>query len=222
MFREIFCLRSFRTQINSNDIYDVVRIDETHFGFYIADVVGHGMPAALLTIFLKQSMVLRETTGKSYNIFSPKQVIANLNNKMTNQRLSGHQFATCCYCIVDTKTFEMTYARGGHPYPILIRDGQIQQLDTRGSLLGIFDNADFSESTVSLQKGDKVILFSDGVEHFIRKTDDKNVPQFSEHFLEVVKLPLDELFDTVAKDIKNIDLTSPELDDITVVGFEVK
>ena len=55
----------------SGDIYDIVRIDEQHIGFYVVDVVGHGMPAALLTIFLKQALVMRETTGNSYRIFSP-------------------------------------------------------------------------------------------------------------------------------------------------------
>ena len=57
----------------SGDIYDVARLDEQHIGFYIADVVGHGMPAALLTIFLKQTLIMRETTGNKYRIFSPAQ-----------------------------------------------------------------------------------------------------------------------------------------------------
>jgi len=49
----------------SGDIYDVMRIDESHIGFYVADVVGHGMPAALLTMFLKQALVMRQTSGLS-------------------------------------------------------------------------------------------------------------------------------------------------------------
>ncbi|UCE46566.1 MAG: SpoIIE family protein phosphatase, partial [Phycisphaerales bacterium] len=81
----------------SGDIYDVVRIDEQHIGFYVADVVGHGMPAALLTIFLKQALVMRETIGSNYRVFSPAEVMKNLNLRMTAQKLSGYQFATACY-----------------------------------------------------------------------------------------------------------------------------
>jgi hypothetical protein len=59
----------------SGDIYDMVRIDEQHIGFYVADVVGHGMPAALLTIFLKQALLMRETYDSNYRIFPPTEVI---------------------------------------------------------------------------------------------------------------------------------------------------
>jgi sigma-B regulation protein RsbU (phosphoserine phosphatase) len=115
----------------SGDIYDIVRIDEQHIGFYVADIVGHGMPAALLTIFLKQALVMRETIENNYRIFSPAEVVKNLNLRMTAQKLSGYQFATCCYCLLNTKTLQLTYARAGHPYPILIRSGQ--QPETTGN-----------------------------------------------------------------------------------------
>ena len=78
----------------SGDIYDIARLDEEHIGFYVADVVGHGMPAALLTIFLKQALVMRQTTGNSYHIFSPAEVMANLNIRMTEQKLAVNQFIT--------------------------------------------------------------------------------------------------------------------------------
>jgi len=87
----------------SGDIYDIVRIDEQHIGFYVADVVGHGMPAALLTIFLKQALVMRETVKNNYHIFSPAEVMKNLNVRMAAQKLSGYQFATCCYCLLKCK-----------------------------------------------------------------------------------------------------------------------
>ncbi len=118
----------------SGDIYDIVRIDEQHIGFYVADVVGHGMPAALLTIFLKQALLMRETYESNYRIFPPTEVIKNLNMRMAAQKLSGYQFATCCYCLLNTKTLQLTYARAGHPYPILIRPGQpVPAVQIRGS-----------------------------------------------------------------------------------------
>ncbi|GAG97938.1 unnamed protein product, partial [marine sediment metagenome] len=69
----------------SGDIYDIVRIDEQHIGFYVADVVGHGIPAALLTIFLKQALLMRETVESTYRVFSPAEVMKNLNVRMAAQ-----------------------------------------------------------------------------------------------------------------------------------------
>ena len=71
----------------SGDIYDVARLDEEHIGFYITDAVGHSMPAALLTMFLKQALVMRETQGNEYRIFEPLEVIEHLNAKMAEQKL---------------------------------------------------------------------------------------------------------------------------------------
>ena len=115
----------------SGDIYDVARIDEQHIGFYIADAVGHSMPAALLTMFIKQALVMRQTVDKNYRIFSPAEVVRNLNLKMAGQKLSGYQFATCCYCLLNVKTRQLTFARAGHPYPILLRQGRAASATAR-------------------------------------------------------------------------------------------
>jgi hypothetical protein len=171
----------------SGDIYDIARLDEQHIGFYIADVVGHGMPAALLTIFIKQAMVMRQTTGSSYRIFPPAEAIANLNLKMTDQKFSANRFATCCYCLLNTATFELTYARGGHPYPILIRPHkEPQRLEAQGSLLGIFENARYTQQTIQLQAGDKLLLYSDGAEPLIGTFDDSGGFNFTEDFRRTV------------------------------------
>lgn len=158
----------------SGDIYDVVRLDEDHIGFYVADAVGHSMPAALLTIFLKQTLVMRQTVKSSYRIFPPVEVIKNLNVRMAEQKLSGYQFATCCYCLLNTKTLELTYARAGHPYPVLVKAGRPpQQLEIKGPLLGVFEKSEYVQQTIKLHKGDKLLLHSDGAEPFIGSFDEK-------------------------------------------------
>jgi len=206
----------------SGDIYDVVRIDEQHIGFYVADVVGHGVPAALLTIFLKQALVMRETIESNYRIFPPTEVMKNLNLRMAAQKLSGYQFATCCYCLLNTKTLQMTYARAGHPYPILIRPKeQMKQLELRGSLLGIFEQAEYPQQTVQLQPGDKLLLYSDGAEPFIGNFDDNTGFGFSEEFCEVKDLPVVEMLDKLNSIAQNQQIEPPEIDDITIVALEI-
>jgi sigma-B regulation protein RsbU (phosphoserine phosphatase) len=209
----------------SGDIYYIERVDEKHIGFYVADVVGHGIPAALLTIFLKQALVMRETSGKRYRIFSPAEVMTKLNERMTEQKLSGHQFITCCYCLLNIETLELIYARAGHPYPILIRGQEPpRQLEVQGSLLGIFEKTQYTQETVQLQAGDKLLLYSDGAEPFIGNFDEQAGRfTFSRHFSEIKNLPVGEMVEKFNTIVQNQKPTQPqsETDDITVVAFEI-
>lgn len=206
----------------SGDIYDVARIDEQHVGFYVADAVGHSMPAALLTMFLKQALVMRETVGSNYRIFSPAEIMRDLNVRMTAQKLSGYQFATCCYCLLNLKTLQLTYARAGHPYPVVIRPGESPgQLEIRGSLLGIFDKAEYVQETIQLRSGDKVFLYSDGAEPFIGGFDEATGFKFNDEFLKLCELPIIEMMDGLNTLAQNHRADPSEVDDITAVGLEI-
>ncbi|MBU1259936.1 MAG: serine/threonine-protein phosphatase [Planctomycetes bacterium] len=205
----------------SGDIYDVARLDEQNTGFYLADAVGHSMPAALLTMFLKQSIQMRQTLGNEYKIFSPLEVIENLHQKMFAQHLSGCQFATCCYCLLNTQTLNLSYCRAGHPYPILIRkNNPPQQLQTTGSLLGVFDNAHFEQASIQLEPGDKLLLYSDGAEPFIGSVENDRPFEFTSQFLNIANLPASQLaseFESVVRQNK----ASAELDDTTLIVLEI-
>src|SRR5687767_8776901 len=77
----------------SGDLYDVMRLDETHVGFYIADAVGHGMPAALLTMFMKNALVTKQIDPSGYRLLPPAQTMARLNDSLVSQNLSHATFA---------------------------------------------------------------------------------------------------------------------------------
>jgi hypothetical protein len=207
----------------SGDIYDVARIDEQHIGFYVADAVGHSMPAALLTIFLKQALAMRETIDNSYRIFGPVEVMRNLNLRMTGQKLSGYQFATCCYCLLNTRTRQLTFARAGHPYPILLRAGEPpRQLETRGALLGVFENAEFVQDTIPLQSGDRLLLYSDGAEPLIGSLVDKTGFRFTEEFLALQDASITEIVDRLTELAARREMTPAEVDDQTIVALQIR
>ena len=209
-------------EVVSGDIYDVARLDERHIGFYVADVVGHGMPAALLTMFLKQAMVLRETTGNSYRIFSPAEVLSNLNKKMFEQQLSGSRFVTCCYFLLNIDTLELKYARGGHPYPILIRkSGEPEQLKVQGPLVGVFENAEFEGKVIRLEAGDKLLVYSDGAEHLIGGYNEEYKFIFSEEFTLLKDNSLEQMNERLNILIREEQIEPGEIDDITTVGLEI-
>ena len=210
------------TEWVSGDIYDVQRIDENHVGFYVADVVGHGMPAALLTIFVKQAIIMCETVQNNCRILSPAELMKNVNMRMSAQKLSDFQFATCCYCLININTLQLTYCRAGHPYPIFIRQKeQPQRLEIEGLLLGIFEEAEYSQRTIQLQHGDKLLLYSDGAEPFISNSNGKAPFNFSEEFREIMGQPIVEMMDKFSVLVRNKGTGPSEIDDVTAVGLEI-
>ncbi len=206
----------------SGDIYDVTRLDEQHIGFYLADAVGHSMPAALLTMFLKQTIVMRQTNAESYRLFTPQEVITAANDKMAAQDLAGCLFATCCYCLLNTNTLQLTMARAGHPYPILIRPGcQPQQLTCRGGLLGAFANSDFEEKTIQLAPGDKLFIYSDGCESLVGNCNDNSEFVFTEQFLSIAQLDADEMIAHLDKLVEDRNPPKAEIDDNTAIVLQI-
>ncbi len=178
----------------SGDIYDAARLDEQHIGFYIADAVGHSMPAALLTMFLKQALVMRRTIRDDYHIFGPQDVVKNLNIKMIEQHIGSSLFATCCYCLLNIRTMQLTYARAGHPYPVLIKKNQPpKQLKIHGGLLGVFEQSDFDQETIQLATGDKLFIYSDGCDPLIGECNDQGRFIFDELFSSIAQMPADRM-----------------------------
>jgi sigma-B regulation protein RsbU (phosphoserine phosphatase) len=149
----------------SGDLYDVVRLDESHLGFYMADAVGHGMPAALLTMFIKNGLTTKEITKEGYRLLGPGEALEKLNRAMIDQNLSGATFATAFYGTIDSQTLMCKYSRAGHPLPTLLhRDGTAVSLESDGGLLGIFPDETYAEGQVLLHSGDRLFICSDGIE----------------------------------------------------------
>ncbi|MBW8015312.1 MAG: serine/threonine-protein phosphatase [Planctomycetes bacterium] len=208
----------------SGDIYDITRLDEQHIGFYLADAVGHSMPAALLTMFIKQAIVMRQTKGNDYSISVPVEVMSKLNSKMSEQNLSGCLFATCCYGLINSRTLQMTYCRGGHPYPILKRNGEEPiQLQAQGGLLGIFPSSHFEQETVQLKSGDKLVIYSDGLDEIIGENADSSDDSFifNEEFREALDLPVKDMMAKIKQLAKNTNQKFPDKDDRTAIALEI-
>jgi sigma-B regulation protein RsbU (phosphoserine phosphatase) len=148
----------------SGDLYDVARLDEKRVGFCIVDAVGHGMPAALLTMFIKRALVCKEITPSGYRLLPPAETMGRVNDALVEQNLSAATFATAIYGLLDTESLTLTLAGGGHPSPLLLRGDALTELTTEGPLLGIFPGEVFGQTSFQLQSGDRLIVFSDGLE----------------------------------------------------------
>lgn len=163
-----FGVRYIAAGFVSGDIYDVTRLDETHVGFYVADAVGHGMPAALMTMFIKKALQTKRISGNKYEIIPPNEALEQLNADLHRQKLSMCEFCTVVYGVIDTETLTCTVSRAGHPPPIWMHaDDSYETVEMTGSLLGIIEQAKFECRTLKLQPGDRLLVFSDGAEDVI-------------------------------------------------------
>lgn len=153
----------------SGDIYDVIRLDEHHVGFFVADAVGHGVPAALMTVYIKRALRSKRIDANApggYTLLTPAEALGNLNADMISTQNGKVRFATACYGVLDTRDRSLTIARAGHPFPMLLRgdDDAFQTLEPEGGLLGVFEGETYEQTTIQLNAGDRLLLYSDGFE----------------------------------------------------------
>lgn len=155
-------------QTISGDIYDVYRLDETRVAFALADATGHGVPAALLSVLIKRSLDARRLEFAPGEPVDPAAVLRRLNDDTCGLALSQCQFVAALFAVYDERTRELCWARGGHPYPILLSPGgPARQIVTQGSLLGVLRDPDFETTRLQLNEGDVVIFHTDGLDDLV-------------------------------------------------------
>jgi sigma-B regulation protein RsbU (phosphoserine phosphatase) len=168
----------------SGDIYDVQRLDQHHIGFWIADVVGHGVPAALMTMFVKRA--LSNGNGNDIDgsvVVPPDEALSRLNHEMVAREGGGNRFATACYGLIDCRNFELQIARAGHPLPMWLHaDGAMQMLEPDGPLLGVFPDEQFELLQFRLSPGDRLLIYSDGFEQAFGNGEQRDLKAYVGEF----------------------------------------
>lgn len=161
----------------SGDIYDITQLDENRSAFFLADAVGHGVPAALMTMVITQGLRKIDGAGANAKVVEPQDALRRLNNTMSQHAGENARFATAMYAIYNKSTNEVTIAGAGHPPALVIRaaTGETEMVDSQGPLLGIFADVDFPQTTIKLDEGDVLVFYSDGFEvAFPNQTDDEH------------------------------------------------
>ena len=203
-------------RIVGGDYFDVIRLSEKKLGICIADVVGKGVPAALLMANVQP------TVGAYASESASPAWLCNRVNSVLCAIIALAKFVTLFYGILDAEQKTMQYASAGHPRPILKNvSGCATQLDNGGALLGVFPNWKYEDSVVHLAPGERLVLFTDG----ITEAASANGDQFGEEgLIRVVKRQSDEppsrLNAEVLKDVKSF-CDSQLQDDATLITIAV-
>jgi phosphoserine phosphatase RsbU/P len=193
------------------DFFDYVDLASNRFGFIVGDVAGKGSPAALLA-----SAVLGMFSAEATYQPSPAPLITRLNLGLFRRAIES-RFLTTFYGILGTDG-SFTYCNAGHNPPLLVSSSDIRRLDKGGVVLGLFEQAAFEEETVTLEKGDLIIAFSDGVTEAMNPdaeefTDDRLLACANAHRGEAPQQVLDALL----ADVQAFCAGATQSDDVTVV-----
>lgn len=140
------------------DAYDCFRLDDHRIAFVLSDATGHGVPAALLSSYVQRGLRGRGTSP-------PDDVLREVNADLFGRNLSECQFVAALFAVYDETTGVLRWARGGAPYPVLVRPGEPPRaLVSEGPLVGACDSPVFEVAEWTLADGDTVFFYTDGLE----------------------------------------------------------
>ncbi len=141
----------------AGDFYDLVALEGRELALLLADVSGHGVPAALIA-----SMVKVAFTAELARSSDPARVLAGMNATLCG--LLDGTYVTAVCAVLDPASRDLKYSAAGHPRPLLVDgEGQVTTLEEGGVILGIFPDAQYRTAAVSLVRGTRLILYTDGV-----------------------------------------------------------
>jgi serine phosphatase RsbU (regulator of sigma subunit) len=142
----------------AGDLYDFIRFGKGRLGLFVADVSGHGVPAALVASMLKTALTIY---GLTYG--SPAGLLKELNRVFCG-RFEG-EFITAACAVLDADFQRLTYSAAGHP-PLLLwhaSASEVRQVEQNGLPLGLRASADYTDITLPFAPGDRLAMYTDGV-----------------------------------------------------------
>jgi len=199
------------------DYYDMITLDDKSFCVSIADVVGKGVPAALLManlqaflkIICKQGMKLNEATA--------------LINDLVSENITDGKFITFFWALLNNEDVTIEYVNAGHNPPLLIRNGEIRKLDKGGIILGVMKTMVYESELVKLEKDDVILLFTDGISEAKNLKDEEfSDERLEKLILELSELSASEILTSIRKEVQNFTFGAVQSDDITLMIIKVK
>lgn len=217
-----FAVKYLPSQDIGGDFYDIVSMSNGYYGIAFADVSGHGIPAALLSTMFKVYLMTY-----SEDIISPAETMELLNDVVVETFPEG-KFISLFYLVMKPHSDKIMYCKAAQEPAILIKkDGTIEELITKGQVLGLFSEKDFpgmiefEEKEVELKSGEKIFLYTDGIIEAQNKEEKFYGMERLKELLSKNHLKTgQELVDIVYGDLMDFLEGLPVLDDLTMLALE--
>ena len=199
------------------DFFDYYRLPNGNLGFLIADVTGHGIPAALVMTMAKMI----------FSVYSPYftstgKIFHTVNNELIGLLLD-HQYITAFYIIYDRDGNRISFTNAGHTRTQYYRHktGNILALDTNGLFIGIKNNGEYGEKSLSVEPGDRLLMYTDGITELKNQSREEYGESRLASFLKCHhELHGDEFCDALLDDLRSFAILERRSDDIAFLNIE--
>lgn len=204
------------------DIFNVIKFDKDRAIIYLADVSGHDVSSALVTISISQ--FIQQKNILSTAPVSPKAMLTELEREFPLERFN--RYFTIFYSILDNKNGTITYSSGGHPSAIILREeGNPKFLDAGGPLIGLKSSISFEEGVEKLHSGDKLFLYSDGIVELVNLDgeqygNDRLYTVLNDNRHKKVDIILTELYTSIENYTQKSLTEIQNRDDISIMALE--
>jgi PAS domain S-box-containing protein len=215
----------------AGDTLNVANLDSRHIVFYVLDVSGHGVQAALLSVTLNRWLSARTThlntsddsdNQKIEYVLSPVEVLERLNKQFPFDPKIG-QYFTINYGILNIETNEYRFVCAGHPSPIYIpKGGSPVLIQSNNFPIGVVPEPGFSENKVIMKPGDRMILYSDGVIDAMNASEEPfGEKRFLDELSKTAVSSFKESIPAIVNRLRRWSGNESFQDDVSILGFEV-
>jgi len=200
----------------AGDFYEFVCLDGKRIGFLVADVTGHGVPAALIASMIKVAMQSVEACAHD-----PAEVLRGLNRILFKQL--HEQYVSAAYLWMDAERGKVLYSAAGHPPLLRWSEGRLEHIESNGLLFGIIPDPEYPVRELAIRTGERFLLYTDG----LIEPQNASGEFFGDRKLEEVirnnqSRPSAELLEQMLTEIRAWrPATLPQQDDITLVAIDV-
>lgn len=198
------------------DLYDFFMLEEDKLGFVIGDASGKGIPAA---IFMAVSRTLLRAIAM--NGGAPHECLQQVNS-LLRANSDSETFVTVFYGIMNTKTGEVAFSNGAHNPPYVLRTtGHIESTGAPdGLMLGLFAQAQYQPNQLTLQKGDTLVLYTDGVtEAKNHASDDFTEARLEACLPQLAQASLPQMIEHILTAVNGFVQGAPQADDLTLLAL---
>lgn len=200
------------------DYFDFIDLGDRRLGIALADIAGKGISAALIMSSVRMALrVLASEPGASL-----PDLVARMNHVL-HEATPSNSYATFFYARLDDESRELRYINAGHLPPILVRSGELQELTTGGSVIGLLDGLSYEEGGVSLQPGDVLVAFTDGVPEAQNAAEEEfGDARLKELLAQIAHLDAPEIAARLLAELKAWIQDAPQYDDLTFIVLKVR